>query len=249
MKVFSTAWILSVSISIASSARVAMMVTNHGTLGDTGRATGWYLPEVAEPWQKLTQAGHQVVFVSPLGGYAPMDPKSQLLFGLLPASQALLHNPSVMAQLNHTKSVHEIQAKDFDAIFFAGGHGPMWDMTGDAVAQLTRQFWEQGSIVSAVCHGPAGLVNVRLSDGNFLVHQRKVTGYSNSEEGLGDDLSAVLPFMLQDELSRKGGIYSQAITPFTSHVVVDGKLITGQNPQSTAETADAVLEALKHSVS
>lgn len=219
--------------------RILLALTSHGQLGDTGRSTGYYLSEAAHPWQVFTAAGYQVDLVSPRGGRPPAD-------GADPgdaSQQAFLSDPRIAGQLADTMTPADVDPAAYDAIFYAGGHGTMWDFPADAgLAGIARAVYESGGVVAAVCHGPAALVDITLSDGQPLVSGKAVTGFSNGEEA-ASGLTAIVPFLLQDALEKLGGHYSSAAN-FEPHVVVDGRLVTGQNPASAAGAAEAVTKVL-----
>ena len=220
--------------------KILIVLTSHEQLGDTGRKTGFYLSETAHPWEEFRAAGYEVDLVSPLGGKPPMDgvdlsDKIQ---------QAFLDDESMSAKLEATLRPEGLRAADYDAIFYAGGHGTMWDFPQNpALAGLARDIYEQGGVVSAVCHGPAGLVDITLSDGSYLVDGRTLTAFTNAEEEAAG-LTDVVPFLLQDKLASRGAKHLGSPN-FTEHVVADGRLVTGQNPASAGATGRAVVEALQ----
>ncbi len=228
---------------IASDARRAIIVvTNHGQLGSTGKDTGYFLKEVAHPHKALTEAGYEVDFVSPKGGAAPMDPSSRDLNDEV--NKAFVEDETLMAALQNTHAPEAIDSSDYDAIFYAGGHGTMWDLPdADALAQLAVAIYETGGAIGAVCHGPAGLLNIKLSNGKHLVDGKRIASFTDDEEkavGLDD----VMPFLLESELKARGAIHSKADN-FKPHVVVDGRLVTGQNPPSAKGASEALVEVLK----
>jgi putative intracellular protease/amidase len=218
--------------------RVLIALTSHSQLGDTGRSTGFYAGEAAEPWTVFKQAGYDVELVSVAGGKPPVDgldendPDQKQFFA--------------EADLEHTKTAAELAATDYDAILFAGGHGAMWDFPGDKdLASLAAGIYENGGVVAAVCHGPAGLIELKLSDGSYLVAGKNVAGFTNAEEN-AVGLTDVVPFLLADELTARGAIHHPA-ADFTDQVVTDGRLVTGQNPASARSTATAVTAVLQQS--
>jgi uncharacterized protein (TIGR02246 family) len=219
---------------------ILIAVTSHDRLGSTGRATGYYLSEVAHPWRVFTEAGHTVDLVSVRGGEPPRDPGLDLDD---PAQREFLADPRMSAQLRETPTPEQIDPDRYDAILFAGGHGTMWDFPDSAgLARLGRHIYERGGVVGAVCHGPAALVNLTLSDGGYLVTGRNVAAFTNEEEaavGLDD----VVPFQLQTRLTERGA-HHLAAPEFTPQVVRDGRLVTGQNPASATEVAAQMLHAL-----
>jgi putative intracellular protease/amidase len=207
--------------------RVLFVLTSHDTLGNTGKKTGFYLPEVTHPYAVFEQAGIEVEFVSPKGGKAPMigiDLEDAI-------NKSFLDNPAMVAKVEQTLTPAEIQLSRYDAIFFAGGHGTMWDFPGHApLGQIAAAIYENGGVVGAVCHGPAGLVNIRLSDGSYLVAGKTVAAFTNEEEA-AVGLSDVVPFLLASKLGDRGAIHTKADN-FQAHVEVCDHLVTGQNPAS-----------------
>lgn len=207
--------------------RAIVVVTSHSVLGSTGRPTGWYLPEVAHVYWPLVEAGWEVEFVSPAGGAAPLDPGSRKLDDPLNARFVA----EALDRVERTLRPDQVDPAGVDLIFFAGGHGTMWDFPGsDALAKLTAAVYEGGGRVAAVCHGTAALVNVKLSDGSWLVRGKRVNGFTDAEERLVK-LDGVVPFLLQTALEERGAEFV-AGAPWSDTVVVDGRLVTGQNPQS-----------------
>lgn len=221
--------------------RIAIVLTSHTQLGSTGKPTGYYLPEAAHAWAVFHAAGHDVVFVSPQGGAAPLDPGGRDRGDA--ANAQFLDDPIVQHGVAHTFRPDELRGGALAAIFFAGGHGTMWDFRGDAkLAELVREVAVAGGVVSAVCHGPAALVDLEIN-GRKLVADQPVTGFSNAEEeAVG--LTAVVPFLLEDALRAAGGRYAKATDNFGAHVEVGARLVTGQNPASTRGVAEAVVKLL-----
>jgi putative intracellular protease/amidase len=219
--------------------KVLVVLTSHADLGDTGRKTGYYLPEVAHPWKVFTEAGYQVDFLSPKGGEAPMDgvdPSD-------PVQQAFLDDPDVAAALRSTLAPEQANPSDYDVIFYAGGHGTMWDFPDNTqLAKVAAEVYEGGGVVAALCHGPAGLVNVRLSDGSYLVAGKEVSAFTNEEE-TAVGLTEVVPFLLQTRLTERGARHT-GTENFAAYVVADGRLVTGQNPASATGVAERVVELL-----
>lgn len=219
--------------------KILFVVTSHGEKGNTGQKTGYYLSEVSHPWKVLVEAGYEIDFVSPKGGNPPVDG-----FNLDdPTNKEFWENEKYHKKITHSLKPSEVKVSDYAAIFYAGGHGAMWDLpTDEAIAQIAAQIYEHNGIVGAVCHGPAGLVNIKLSNGKYLIDGKKVNGFSNEEETIVG-LTKVVPFMLEDKLKEHGGIYEKS-APWQVHVTVDQRLITGQNPQSAAEVGEAIKKAL-----
>lgn len=219
--------------------KILLVLTSHERLGDTGKPTGAFLAEVAHPYHVFAQAGAQVDFVSPRGGRPPFDG----LDNPDPISRAFLDDAAVQERLGKTLRPSEVDPAAYDAIFYAGGHGTMWDFPNDTgLAALATTIWERGGVVAAVCHGPAGLLNVRLSDGSYLVKGQEVAAFTNAEEH-AVKLEQVVPFLLADELLKRGAIHRPA-QDWQPHVVVSGQLVTGQNPASATGVAEAVLKQL-----
>ncbi|WP_327354387.1 type 1 glutamine amidotransferase domain-containing protein [Streptomyces sp. NBC_01304] len=219
--------------------RILIVLTSHGELGSTGRPTGYYLPEVALPWKVFSEAGHRTDLVSIQGGEPPVsgiDPTD-------PDQQAFLADPEMSAKLRNTPRPEDIDAAQYDAIFYAGGHGSMWDFAGNTqLAGLGRDVYEAGGVVAALCHGPAGLVDIVLSDGSHLVDGKRLAAFTNDEEA-AVGLTDIVPFPLQTTLEQRGAKH-EAAENFTAHAVVDGRLVTGQNPASAVQTAEAVVRVL-----
>ena len=223
--------------------KILMILTSHDELGDTGRKTGFWLEELAAPYYAFQDAGAEIVLASPKGGQPPLDPKSNE-----PASQTDLTrrfeaDPKATAQLATTLRLDSVSQADFDTVFYPGGHGPLWDLAEDKNSiALIEAFLAAGKPVALVCHAPGVLRHVRKPDGQPLVAGKKVTGFTNTEEeGVG--LTDVVPFLVEDELKAKGGIYSKG-PEWGSYVVTDGLLITGQNPASSGPAAKVLLEQL-----
>ncbi len=210
-----------------SAQRVLFVLTSHDTLGNTGQETGFYLPEVTHPYEAFEQAGIEVEFVSPQGGKAPMigiDLQD-------PSNRAFLNDAAKVASVENTLTPSAIEPTRYDAILYAGGHGTMWDFPeNQELASIAAQIYEAGGVVGAVCHGPAGLIPVRLSTGEPLVAGKTVAGFINSEE-VAVGLSDVVPFLLADKLTELGATHCQA-SNFQAYVEVSDRLVTGQNPAS-----------------
>lgn len=222
--------------------KILIALTSHNQLGNTGRATGFYLPEAAHPYAHFAAAGYEVDFVSPQGGEPPMDGVDHTD----PVQQAFLENVEVMAKVRNTLRPEQVNPNDYDVIFYAGGHGVMWDFpNNERLAQIAAAIYEQDGIVAAVCHGPAGLVNIRLSDGSYLVAGKAVSTFTNEEEqAVG--LTNVVPFLLETQLRERGATITKAAN-FQPHAVVSERLVTGQNPASATLVAEHVLAVLASS--
>lgn len=220
-----------------------MVLTSHDTLGNTGKKTGFWIEEFASPYYAFVEAGASVILASPKGGQPPIDPKSDEPSSQTPATIRFKADDELQTILANTQKLSEISADDFDAVFYPGGHGPLWDLTTDQNSiQLIADFWKSKKPVAAVCHAPSVLLNVLDEDGNPLVKDKKVTGFTNTEEE-GVKLTDVVPFLLEDELKNKGGIYSKS-DDWQSYVIRDGRLITGQNPASSEEAAHVLIKLL-----
>ena len=224
--------------------KILMVLTSHDQLGDTGKKTGFWLEEFAAPYYVLKDAGADITLASPKGGQPPLDPKSDEPDAQTEATERFKADAGAKAALAATHPLSEVKAEDYDAVFYPGGHGPMWDLAEDRTSiALIEAFAKAGKPVGAVCHAPAALRHVKGPDGEFLVKGRKVTGFSNTEEeGVG--LTDVVPFLLEDELKKNGGDYSRGVD-WAPHVLTDGKLVTGQNPASSEGAAEALLALLK----
>ncbi|OUS97693.1 type 1 glutamine amidotransferase domain-containing protein [Rhodococcus sp. NCIMB 12038] len=230
---------------MSKSNRILVIVTNAGQYEKVGYRTGLWLGELTHFYDYVTDHGYQVDIVSPAGGFVPIDPES-LAHDVLDelGTDKRYRDREFMNLLDDTKKVTDIDVEDYAAIYFTGGHGVMFDFRGDALGAVTATFYDTGRIVSAVCHGPAGLLNVPLGNGDPLVKGKNVTGFSWPEEEAAQRADAV-PFRLEDELKKLGAHYSMAAKPFETYVVEDGRLITGQNPGSARAVAEAVVKALQ----
>lgn len=224
--------------------RIIHVVTNVAHYDDPAEPTGLWLSELTHAYDHFAARGYDQVIVSPGGGLSPLEPRA-LKWPLLDASaKAWLDNPGRMALLADTSRPQDIDPSGFDAIYFTGGHAVMWDFPDDAGLQsLTRAVWEQGGIVSSVCHGYCGLLNVTLSDGTRLVAGKDVTGFAWSEEVVAG-VSRKVPYNAEAEMKRRGARYRKASLPFLPFIVADGRLITGQNPFSAKRTAAKAAAAL-----
>lgn len=222
--------------------KVLIVLTSHEDLGNTGKKTGFWLEEFAAPYYALRDAGAQLTLASPKGGQPPLDPKSSDPSAQTDATRRFNADAAAKAELANTQRLADIDASDFDAVFYPGGHGPLWDLAEDPVSiALIEKTLAAGKPVAAVCHAPGVLRHAKAPDGRPLVEGRKVTGFTNTEEeAVG--LTQVVPFLVEDELKAKGGIYSK-LGDWAVYVVTDGVLITGQNP---ASSGPAALELLAH---
>ena len=223
--------------------KILMVLTSHDELGSTGKKTGFWLEEFAAPYYVFKDSGAEITLASPKGGQPPLDPKSAEKDSQTAATERFKADKEARTALAHTVKLSEISSAGYDALFYPGGHGPLWDLAEDKNSiALIESMYAQGKPVAAVCHAPGVFRNAKSPKGTPLVQGKSVTGFSNSEEravGLTD----VVPFLVEDELQKNGGNYSKS-ADWQSYSVRDGNLITGQNPASSEATAKAVLTAL-----
>ncbi|MEO8001060.1 MAG: type 1 glutamine amidotransferase domain-containing protein [Arenimonas sp.] len=223
--------------------KILMVLTSHDKLGDTGKKTGFWLEEFAAPYYVFKNAGAVIVVASPLGGQPPLDPKSDEPESQTDATKRFKADPLAQAILAETVELASVSADDFDAVFYPGGHGPLWDLAEDANSiALIEKTLAADKYVVAVCHAPGVLRHAKSPDGSSVVKGKKVTGFTNTEEA-AVGLSKVVPFLVEDMLVDNGGHYSKA-GDWKPYVVVDGLLITGQNPASSEPAAQALLKKL-----
>jgi putative intracellular protease/amidase len=219
---------------------ILIVLTSHAELGDTGEKTGFWIEELAAPYYVFIDAGIKVTLASPAGGLPPIDPKSSDESMQTDATRRFDADGVAQQLLANTAKLTDVNEQDFDAVFYPGGHGPLWDLTNDATSiQLLEAFIANNKPVSAVCHASAALLNVRTADGEYLLKDKAVTGFSNTEED-AVQLTDIVPFLLEDELKARGGDY-QKVADWTPFVVQDGLLITGQNPASSALVAETLI--------
>jgi len=224
--------------------KILIVLTSHDTLGNTGRKTGFWLEEFAAPYYAFVDAGAMVTLASPLGGQPPLDPKSDDPDAQTDDTRRFRQDAEAQRLLASTRRLAEVQAADYDAVFYPGGHGPLWDLAEDAKSvALIETMLAAGKPVSAVCHAPGVLRHAKTADGKPLVQGRQVTGFSNAEEA-AVHLTDVVPFLVEDELVRLGGVYSKG-PDWQPYVISDGLLVTGQNPASSVGVAQALLARLK----
>ncbi len=223
--------------------KVLFVLTSHSELGNTGKKTGFWVEEFAAPYYAMADKKVDITIASPKGGQPPVDPKSEAPDAQTEATKRYYADAALKEKVAHTEKLAEVNAADYDAVFYPGGHGPMWDLYDDKNSiALIQSFWAEGKPVAAVCHAPSALLNVKDEKGEPLVKGKKVTGFTNSEEE-GVQLTNVVPYLLEDELKAKGGHYSSG-SDWSSYVVEDGMLITGQNPASSEEAAIKLLSLL-----
>jgi putative intracellular protease/amidase len=219
--------------------KIVMVLTSHDRLGDTGRKTGFWLEEFAAPYFVFRDAGVELTLASPKGGQPPIDPKSDLPENQTAAMVRFKEDPAAQKALSQTVKLADVKAEDYDTIFYVGGHGPMWDLVDNTDSiTLIESFYNSGKPVAAVCHSPAVLHRVTYK-GVPIVKGKRVTGFTNGEEE-AVHLTNVVPFLVEDELKRLGGLYEKA-PDWQSFALVDERLITGQNPASSTAAAQALL--------
>lgn len=229
--------------------KILIVLTSHSQLGQTQLSntegkTGFWIEEFATPYYLFKEAGIQMVLASPKGGQPPIDPKSDAPENQTEATIKYKNDAELLKMMANTIKLENIKATDFDAVFYPGGHGPLWDLSTDEHSiSLINDFWAANKPIATVCHAPSVLLNVKNKEGNNLVKGKKVTGFSNTEE-IAVKLDKIVPFLLEDELKIKGGIYSKK-DDWESYVVVDGLLITGQNPASSGAVAKALMAILQ----
>ena len=220
--------------------KVLFIATSHDKLGDTGRNTGLWLEELAAPYYVFKGAGAEVVVASTNGGRIPLDPKSESIMVATPPVKRFLKDTEAMNLLAHSITLEEVNATDFDLVFLPGGHGPMWDIAGNkTVKQLLEAFNSKNKPIGAVCHGVAGLLDLQNDKGELLIKDKRLTGFSNSEEESAG-LTKVVPFLLENRLVSLGALYSKG-PDYVSHTVADGNIITGQNPASSDAVAKKII--------
>ncbi len=222
---------------------ILIVLTSHGQLGDTGKKTGFWLEELAAPYYVLTEAGAKITLASPKGGHPPLDPKSDDSDFQTEATKRFKGDAEAQRALANTQILSTVSANDYDAVFYPGGHGPLWDLCEDPDSiRLIEAMYGAAKPVAAVCHAPAVLRHSKAPDGSPMLAGKSVTGFSNSEEA-AVQLAEVVPFLLEDELKAKGAIYSKG-DDWSPYVITDGNLITGQNPASSELAAKALLHNL-----
>lgn len=223
--------------------KVLIVLTSHDKLGDTGEKTGFWLEEFASPYYYLKDAGVQITLASPSGGQPPLDPKSNEPDFHTDATRRFETDQAAQNELANTAKLSEMKVTDFDAVFYPGGHGPLWDLHNDSDSiALIEGFIAADKPVASVCHAPAVLLKAKAQNGDPLVKDKKITGFTNSEEA-AVQLTDIVPYLLEDQLIKMGGIY-QKVEDWNPLVVVDGLIITGQNPSSSHVVAEALVKAL-----
>ncbi|HBP30732.1 MAG TPA: type 1 glutamine amidotransferase domain-containing protein [Advenella kashmirensis] len=223
--------------------KVLLVLTSHDTLGDTGKKTGFWLEELAAPYYVFKEAGADITLASLKGGQPPLDPKSDEPAFQTESTRRFSADEAAKAQLAQTVRLETVDQKDFDTVFYAGGHGPMWDLAEDSHSiKLIESFIAAGKTICLVCHAPGSLHRVKNADGSPFVQGRHLTGFTNrEEESVG--LAQVVPFLVEDELVNLGAIFSR-VKDWGAHTVLDGQLLTGQNPGSSVEAAQTLIAVL-----
>ncbi|WP_412970944.1 type 1 glutamine amidotransferase domain-containing protein [Glaciecola sp. MF2-115] len=223
--------------------RILMVLTSHAELGNTGEKTGFWVEEFAAPYYAFVDAGLKVTLASPQGGQPPIDPKSELDDFQTPSTHRYDADKEVQALIANTVKLEDLDSNDFDAVFYPGGHGPLWDLADNADSiRLIENFLASDKPIAAVCHASAAFLNIKDPTGEFYVKDKAVTGFTNSEEE-AVQLSEVVPFLLEDELIKRGGKYNK-VADWSAFAVQDGLMITGQNPASSELAAQKLLASL-----
>ncbi|MEH6406739.1 MAG: type 1 glutamine amidotransferase domain-containing protein [Leeuwenhoekiella sp.] len=224
--------------------KILFVLTSHDQLGDTGKKTGFWIEEFAAPYYALLDKGAEITVATPEGGAAPIDPSSDTEDSSTEDTKRYKEDADAQQVIKHTKVLADLIADDFDAVFYPGGHGPLWDLANDKKSiALIEKFNKQEKPIAFVCHAPAALKHVKTESGSPLVNGKKVTGFTNTEEE-AVQLTDIVPFLVEDMLKENGGDYSKG-DDWAAYAVQDGNLITGQNPASSKLVAEKLLEALK----
>jgi putative intracellular protease/amidase len=223
--------------------KILIVLTSHSEMGNSGEKTGFWIEEFTTPYYVLADAGADITIASPKGGQPPVDPKSELADAQTPSTKRFYKDNVLIDKVAYSFKLSRIKEEDFDAVFYPGGHGPLWDLATDKDSiQLIEAFYNHKKPIAFVCHAPAALVNVKTKNGESLVKGKELTGFSNTEEE-AVKLTKVVPFLLEDELKKHGALYSKG-NDWTSYVKQDGLLITGQNPASSGAVAQLLLKTL-----
>jgi len=224
--------------------KILIVLTSHDELGNTGKKTGFWVEEFATPYYVLADAGADITIASPKGGQPPVDPKSELADAQTLSTERFYKDNVLIDKVAHSLKLSDVKQADYYAVFYPGGHGPLWDLATDKNSiRLIEEFYNNQKPIAFVCHAPASLIHVKAENGEPLVKGKQVTGFSNSEED-GVQLANIVPFLLEDELKKLGGHYNKG-KDWESYVKQDGLLITGQNPASSEAVAKLLLKALK----
>jgi len=224
--------------------KILIVLTSHSELGNTGKKTGFWIEEFAAPYYVLADAGAEITIASPAGGQPPVDPKSEEIEAQTPATDRFYKDIEAIYQVDNSLKLSDIHFVDYDAVFYPGGHGPLWDLATDKTSiKLIEDFYNNQKPIAFVCHAPAALINAKAENGQPLVKGKKITGFSDTEEeAVG--LTKVVPFLLENELKNLGAHYSKA-ADWSSFTQDDGLLITGQNPASSEAVANLLLKTLR----
>lgn len=223
------------------SKKILLVLTSHSQFGNTGKPTGYYLPEASTSARILSDAGYEIDFVSPQGGAAPFVTANEPE----PADEWFLSNSSIQYKVNHTLKPGEVDVNQYSAIYYIGGHGTVWDFKdNEELQEITREIWENDGVVAGVCHGPIGLINVKLSNGRYLIDGKKIASFSNAEEEAEGGIG-IVPFLVADSLAANGGILTHAPL-WEANVIADGNFVTGQNPASAKGVSDEIVRLLKN---
>jgi putative intracellular protease/amidase len=223
--------------------KILIVLTSHSEMGNSGEKTGFWIEEFTTPYYVLADAGADITIASPKGGQPPVDPKSELADAQTPSTERFYKDNVLIDKVAYSFKLSTIKQEDFDAVFYPGGHGPLWDLATDKDSiQLIEAFYNHKKPIAFVCHAPAALVNVKIKNGESLVKGKELTGFSNTEEE-AVKLTKVVPFLLEDELKKHGALYSKG-SDWASYVKQDGLLITGQNPASSGAVAELLLKTL-----
>ncbi len=228
--------------SAVAAEKVLIVVTSHAQMGETDEQTGFWLTELTHPYYELTEAGIEVDIASIKGGPAPIDPRSINVEEK--DTQVFLNDTALMAKVYTTLPLAKLNANDYDAILFSGGHGTMWDFTENQhISSMSQTIYQNGGIVSALCHGPAALLNIKSKDGQYLISGVKVTGFTNQEEAMVK-LDGIVPYLLESELKKRGTKFESG-PAWQPKVVVDKRIVTGQNPQSAQLLGETLVKLIK----
>jgi putative intracellular protease/amidase len=223
--------------------KILIVLTSHSEMGNSGEKTGFWIEEFTTPYYVLADAGADITIASPKGGQPPVDPKSELADAQTPSTERFYKDNVLIDKVAYSFKLSTIKQEDFDAVFYPGGHGPLWDLATDKDSiQLIEAFYNHQKPIAFVCHAPAALVNVKTKNGESLVKGKELTGFSNTEEE-AVKLTKVVPFLLEDELKKHGALYSKG-SDWASYVKQDGLLITGQNPASSGAVAELLLKTI-----
>ena len=225
------------------SKKVLLVLTSHSQFGNTGKPTGYYLPEASISARVLSDAGYEIDFVSPKGGAAPFVTSNEAE----PADEWFLNDSRIQYKVNNTLKPVQVVPENYSAIYYIGGHGTVWDFKDNKELQeITRKIWENNGVVAGVCHGPIGLINVKLADGKYLIDGKKIASFSNAEEEAEGGIG-IVPFLVADSLAANGGILSHAPL-WEANVIADGNFVTGQNPASAKGVSEEIVRLLKNNL-